>query len=95
MERLLKERERELKEESDFKLKEILVRHSAEINKFVEQIQKVQYENQSLEQVVKQFEQDKHSLEIKILEISEGTKNEKITLERSSEQLKKEKDTEV
>ena len=38
MERLIKEREKEIKEENDFKMKEILDRHSLETTKFMEQI---------------------------------------------------------
>ena len=83
MERLLKETQREYTQEYDSKLQEIINKNSLEVSKFVDQIQKQQIQIQKAELALKEIEQEKHQIEIKMIETKEMAKAEKAKLERN------------
>ena len=60
MERLLRERERESKEDLENRVRDLQVRYDGEIEKLRESLGKLELENASLQQTVKQQEQERH-----------------------------------
>lgn len=60
MERLLRERERESKEDLENRVRDLQVRYDGEIEKLRESLGKLELENSSLQQTVKQQEQERH-----------------------------------
>ena len=60
MDRLLRERERESKEDLENRVRDLQVRYDGEIEKLRESLGKLELENSSLHQTVKQQEQERH-----------------------------------
>ena len=95
MEKLLQEQERELKEENDLKLRDNLQRHSTELTKYIEQLHKLQQDNSQLEVQLKSHDHHTHQLDLKVLELSETIKNDKLNFDRTLDSLKREKDLQI
>lgn len=70
-------------------------RYDAEIDKLGEFIQKSEAENNKMIVTLKSYENEIHKAQLKIVELTESLKVERITFERTKETIAKEKDLEV
>ena len=77
------------------KTREVRNRYESEIEKLSEYIAKIETENQAQSQLFKQQEQERHRIEMRLVEATESLKSERITFEKSIETANKEKGLEI
>lgn len=91
----MKEKERECKEELESRTRETRNRYESEIEKLSEYIAKIETESQQQALAFKQQEQERHRIEMRMVEVAEALKSERITFEKSLETANKEKQLEI
>jgi chromosome segregation ATPase len=95
LERLLKETEREAKEYLDARMKESDARHQSELERLNDQVSKLENENFKKSQTIKLQEIEKHQVDLRLVELAEAIKTEKIAAEKHIETLNREKELDI
>ncbi len=95
MEKALKERESDFKCELDQRLNELKIRYESDIDKLKITITRLENDNQLHQSTIKQYETDKHQCDIRMVELNEALKTERVTVEKQIEQINREKENEI
>jgi hypothetical protein len=85
MEKALKERESDFKCELDQRLNELKIRYESDIDKLKITITRLENDNQLHISTIKQYETEKHQYDIRMVELNEALKTEKVTVEKKIE----------
>ena len=95
LERLLREKEMDFKENLEGRVREVQARYEAEIEKLNDQFSKVENETYKKSQTIKLMEIERHQCDLRILELSEALKSEKATYERNIEGMNRDKECDI
>lgn len=95
LERLLREKEMDFKENLEGRVREVQARYEAEIEKLNDQFSKVENETYKKSQTIKLMEIERHQCDLRIVELSEALKSEKATYERNIEGMNREKECDI
>lgn len=77
------------------RLREVQQRYESEIERFNDALSKLENDNYKKAQNIKSLEIDKHHSDIKILELNECLRTEKLSFELRSDSLQREKDADI
>ena len=95
LERLLREKEMDFKENLEGRVREVQARYEAEIEKLNDQFSKVENETYKKSQTIKLMEIERHQCDLRIVELSEALKSEKAAYERNIEGMNREKECDI
>ena len=76
-------------------MKEVDARHQAELERLNDQVSKLENENFKKAQTIKLQEIEKHQVDLRLVELAEALKTEKITAEKHMETLNREKELDI
>lgn len=75
-------------------MREVRLRFEGEIEKLSDYITKIEADNHSLQQSIKILEGDRHRVDLRLVEVGETLKTERVTYEQTLATLNKEKELE-